>query len=278
MIMNKKIAIILGSVLLLFLYLLFFVDKKSDEAQQNSIVRAENASSITFEELEIYSLSPLSSEQKQAYQALKDSVDRLLIDEQKVALFKEISGWWYKQGDIAMSACYAEKVGEIETTDEPWSIAGVNYTNALTRYKDERFKTFLFEKAEFAFKNAKLKNPTNLDHEKNLASLYINHSPQPMQGIMQVRDLIKANPQDISLHLMLAELSFYRTKDYPKAITRLLEALKVDSENLQANYLLAESYRQNGDTSSAKPYYKKCLDLSDNATFKREISDIINNF
>ena len=58
----------------------------------------------------------------------------------------------------------------------------------------------------------------------------------------------------------------YSSQNYPVAIENLLKAVELDMtyQNGNAMYYLAQSYRKNNDLESAKPYYKKVVELYPN--------------
>ena len=54
-------------------------------------------------------------------------------------------------------------------------------------------------------------------------------------------------------------------KDYSTAITNFLKAIEADSNNDDAYYYLAWSYKNNGDEKKAKKYFKEIVDKFPNS-------------
>jgi len=236
--MNKlQIAILVGSIGLFSL--IYFGSSIIDPNKSETVA----SDTLTEDELLLFANSTIQGGVKKQIKVLRDSLQKVVVDIEKQELYKELHVLWYNQSLFGVSGIYAEKIADFEQTDTAWSIAGVNYARALYIYDDQRIKNFFYDKAVNSLETVLRKNPNFNSAKQNLANIYIDHSPNVMQGVLMMRDLLKSEPNNIDAHMRLADLSFNITKDYPKAINRLKIVLEIQPDNQKAKNMLAECYR-----------------------------------
>lgn len=249
--MNKQQLILIGSAVALFFILYFGCGTQSKEQKAIGQSRA-----LTTESLDIKShiekiSASLPASQKAAIQSLdKESKDPSVL--------KQISAAWHDAQHDEIAAWYAEKIADIEKTEEAWSIAGANYYLAIGQNEDKSVRDFCTQKAVNAFQNAASINPTKIEHKVNMALCYTENPPQdnPMKGILLLRELEKSNPDNAIINIQLARLAI-KTGQFDKAIARLEKVIAADPTNKKAVCLLAEAYK-NTQNPKALEYEKLC--------------------
>ena len=248
--MIKKL-LVFGACLGLFLVLYFkgsMIDPKKGESKA--------LDSYTEDELFLFARTTLRGETGLQIKKLEDSLQTVVVDIDKVEIQKQLQRLWYENRLFGVSGVYAEDVADHYQTDTAWNIAGYNYALALYMYEDERKKNFFLDKAKYALEKTLEKNPEFVDAELTLASVYVDHTREPMTGILKIRDLAAKYPDETRFHMKLAELAFEKAGDYPKAINRLKKVLALDRNNKKALDMLFESYSRLEQTDSIE-YYKK---------------------
>lgn len=84
------------------------------------------------------------------------------------------------------------------------------------------------------------------------------------QAALQLYDVINAKVNEEYLALLYKDgYSAYSAQDYETAIENLLKAVELDPSYQKGNalYYLAQAYRKNNNLESARPYYRKYLEL-----------------
>lgn len=179
---------------------------------------------------------------------------------QAVPTLQLLASEWYKLGHAAVSGHYAEEIANKVNTEEAWSIAGTTYVFGIKTATDEKTREFCKSRAIKAFEKAISLNPSNVDHQINMAMCYVERPSQdnPMKGILMLRELNTKYPQNVGVINQLARLAL-KTNQIDKALERLNQALKLDSKNQTTICLLAEAYELAGDANNAAVFKKKCL-------------------
>src|SRR5690606_5723955 len=106
-------------------------------------------------------------------------------------------------------------------------------------------------------------NPSNLQHQVNLALVYTENPPSenPMKGILMLVNLNKQEPENVMVLNQLGRLAI-KTGQFEKAIERLSKAIELEPDNLASNCLLAKAYQGTGDQAKASKYQTQCEQLS----------------
>ncbi len=179
---------------------------------------------------------------------------------QQADALKKVSGTFHRFGQEAAAAHFAEQVAELEKTEMAWSIAGGNYFLAIKQTQDKSLRDFCTQRAVAAFQNAASLNPKQLEHKINLALCYTENPlpDNPMKGILLLRELDAANPDNTAINLQLARLAI-KTGQFEKAIARLEKVLAREPNSAQANCLAAEAYTGAGNAAKAAEVSKKCV-------------------
>ncbi|MBP7821967.1 MAG: tetratricopeptide repeat protein, partial [Saprospiraceae bacterium] len=174
---------------------------------------------------------------------------------QEVAILKEISGEWYKDGFASASGYYAERVALLEPSDSAWSIAGSTYAVGLKQAKDDDVKVFCRNNGVKAFENAISLNPEETNYRLNLALIYTDMplEDNPMKGILMLRELADKYPNNIGVLVALGRLAI-QTGQYDKAKGRLEKAESIDPKNKVIICLLAEVYEALKDDQKSSKY------------------------
>jgi predicted Zn-dependent protease len=251
--MNRQQLLVVSAAVALFFILYFGCGTQTKEQKAIDQSRA-----LTTEALDIKShiestLGTLDASQKSkilVFESNKDSKDPSVL--------KQLSSAWHNAQHDEIAAWYAEKIADVEKTEESWSIAGANYYLAIAQNTDKAMRDFCTQKAVNAFQNAVSLNPKKIEHKINLALCYTENPPQdnPMKGILLLRELDKENPDNVPVNVQLARLAI-KTGQYDKAIARLEKVLKSEPENKKAICLLADAYKETQNTKASE-LEKRC--------------------
>ena len=195
---------------------------------------------------------------------LERMLDAAEADARKVAVLKQLSGAWYRAGRPALAGHFAEQVAETAPSDTAWGIAATTYSLCLRADSlSAKQRAFCTERAVPAYETAISLAPDNSANRLNLA-VHLAENPQadnPMRGILILRELIEADPDDVAVLVQLGRLSL-QTNQLERARERLVRAVGLQPDNRTAQCLLAEAAGRLGDAATAAPADEACRALS----------------
>jgi tetratricopeptide (TPR) repeat protein len=239
------------------------------QVNKTRALKAESTSSDTYIQ---QAKAKHTSSELEGIAQLEASLPLQFTDSAKAETYKALSKGWNDLNNLMIGGIYAEKVATILNTEESWAIAGTTFGLAL-KAAAETDKPFCREQAIAAFKKAINLNPDEVNHQINLALIYVE-SPQPMEGITMLRDLATKNPENTAVLMALGQLSV-RSGQYDKALERYQSVVKIDPTNIRGHYALGQVYQMLGNTVAAVKSYEQCLALSKDAAFNADIQQII---
>lgn len=258
--MKPRHFVVLAIGAALFAVLYFVLDTKPKDQMRKEKSRALEMEATSVQNLLLDARQSLTAEQS----ALLDDVVQQVRDAEddsdaQVQAYKQLSSYWYSIGKPAIAGHYAEEVAKRDSTANSWAIAGTTYTLALKEESNERVTSWASNRARSAFENAITMEPDVVDHRINLALTYVEQplSDNPMKGILMLRQLLEANPQEVKVINQLARLGL-RTNQVDKAVNRLETAIAIEPQNRTTICLLAQAYKAAGRQEESDKYSAIC--------------------
>lgn len=258
---KSQVAVILFSSVL-FLGLYFGGSLKPKEIKSAEKVRKLEVESTDINSMLLEAKPDLSPQQAAQVMALETRLAGFDQDSLKANVYKEMASTWFSYNKPALSAYYAEKVAEIENSEDAWSITGTSYVIALKKAETEKIKKFTSKRAIKAFENAISLNPENVQHQTNLAVCYAEYplADNPMKGILMLLDLNKRKPDNVGVLMALAKFGL-QTNQLDKVQLRLEKVLSLEPNNTRANCMMAEVLEKKGNLALSKDFKQKCESL-----------------
>ena len=184
-------------------------------------------------------------------------------DEQsKLALYKQLAQKWDDVNVATPSAFYKELVAQTESTYENWVVAGDQLTTAYQATQDSTSQPTLVQKAITAYQAALKLNPASLDAKTGLGTAYVSGTPNPMQGITLLLEVVKQDPKNIKANTNLG-LFAMRSGQFDKAVTRFKTVIE-QKPDPEAWFYLATSYENLGQNKDAILAFEKSKELAAN--------------
>jgi tetratricopeptide (TPR) repeat protein len=257
--MNKSQIATIIFFLGLFLTLYFGCETKSVEQIRSEKSRALNFENISPNTLVDRARSLLSDDDKAYIQSLEFERKQAQDDSTSLFYLEQLASNWYARKHEEVSGIYAQEIAEKTDTEDAWSITGTTFALCVQRTQDADIKEFCFNRATKAFEKAISFNPENVEHQVNLALVYVEKplEENPMKGIMMLLDLNKKFPENITVLNQLGKLGF-ETNQLEKAIGRFTKVLSIDPQNRDANCFLYQIYSKQGNESLAKKHLEEC--------------------
>lgn len=245
--MTKLQWIVVLSAVGLFFLLYFGCSTKAQKQRAVERTRALQAESTDISVLQKNAKEELSSSQSGRIFLLEQELAQLQTDSAKVPQLQRISGAWFELGHPAIAGYYAQEIAELTGTEESWSIAGTTYTICVQQETEPRIRDYCTGRAIRSFENAISLNPDETAHQVNLALVYTENPPpdNPMRGILMLRELNDADPNNVLVMNTLARLAI-KTGQMDRAIQRLEKSLELEPDNQNTICLLATAYQNAG--------------------------------
>ncbi len=266
--------IVIASSIILFSVLYFGFDNKPSNRSEVDKTRALKAEGTTDTDKIIDAAkAAISKDELILITELEAALPLQLTDSLRAETYKEISREWNKLQQFTVGGIYAKKVAESLKTETAWSIAGTTFGIAMKNEQNSENRQFAVDEATNAFQKALEINPEETQHKINLALTYVE-TAQPMQGIMMLRQLSEEKPENTAVLMALGQLSI-RSGQYDKAVERYQQVIELEPKNLKGYYALGQVYQAIGKKEEAINSYQKCLTLSNDASLRSDIEQVI---
>lgn len=183
--MNKTHYSVLLAALALFLLLYLGFDTKTDKQKISEQSRSLQAESTSFETLAADAKEHLEPAQAAQVADLEKQIEQAGTDAARIAGLKNLSGLWYRLGQLPVAGGVAEQIAELESADTAWSVAGATFYSGLVGSQDPVIRSYCATHAVKSFENAASLNPGNPEHQVNLALVYAENPPpdNPMRAV-----------------------------------------------------------------------------------------------
>jgi len=210
---------------------------------------------LNLQELKTEALKNVPEEVKNNFTTLEKKLAEASADQRKETLLELADAYFaYKQFAVA-GLLYLEQSEKEASNADMYVKAGDAFREAYRNSSDSMITPLLVEKAKSSYEKAMELDPKNLDAKTGVATCYVDASQNPMQGIMLLREVVAADPENVNANLNLGMFSM-KSGQFDKAISRFETVVK--KKPSAENYaMLAESYEQSGNTEGAIKALKK---------------------
>ena len=259
----KQIAVMaLAGLLIIALFSLNIKGLQKEEASKPTTAAKEQAVvALSLEQVSQSAKQTINASLAAEITSLETALKN--ADEQsKLALYKQLAQKWDDVNMATPSAFYKELVAQTESTYENWVVAGDQLTTAYQTTQDSTSQPALVQKAITAYQAALKLNPASLDAKTGLGTAYVSGTPNPMQGITLLLDVVKQDPKNIKANTNLG-LFAMRSGQFDKAVTRFKTVIE-QKPDPEAWFYLATSYENLGQNKDAILAYEKSKELAAN--------------
>lgn len=275
MIKGKQIAVIGLVVVLMGLLLSLDIKGLVKEEGQHSSEEGVNASKTAV--LTLQSASEASKQNLTANlaQQIRDLESQLNSAEgnQKLQLQRQLAEKWDDVNQPAPAAFYYELLASSENKLANWLKSGNLFTDAYQNEKDSLIQPALVQKAIGAYNRALEIEQGNLEAKTGLGVAYVSGSPNPMQGITLLLEVVKRDPRNVKANMNLGLFSI-KSGQFDKAVNRFRTVLE-ENPTPDAWFYLASAYENLGNKNEAILAYEKSKELAADPDLSRYVDNKI---
>lgn len=193
-----------------------------------------------------------------------------------VAVFNSLAIIYQRNKHPAIAVYYKAKAAKLENSAKKLTFAAQLFLELMQSEHDASVQIWEANEAVECLERSLKIDSTYEDTRLALATAYIEGTGEPMKGVMILRDITTKNPDDIPANMLLGRMSI-QSGQFDKAVKRFETVLKVDKNNTEAMYFIAQAFEGTGDKKKAREYLVKCRDIVNKPEFSKEINEKINS-
>lgn len=279
----KKQQLILTGIGILLISLLFFVG--TIVANKETIVIPAAAKSLTPQfSLDKYLLTAkqkLPINQQNYLANLENSVKRGDVREQQIKAFNQLSVFWKDSAqNLDLYNFYTAESAKLVNSEKNLTFAAQLILKDLRNEEDIAKRGWEAEQAIALFEKAIELNPINDSLKVGLGSCYVfgkgmaGDAQSTMKGIQQLLQVVKKDSTNMQAQLVLGIGGVISTQ-YDKAVDRLQTVVKNEPANIEAVSWLADAYAGKGDKANALKWYAISKGMINNPAYSKEVDERI---
>jgi tetratricopeptide (TPR) repeat protein len=195
---------------------------------------------------------------------------------QMAAVFTRLADVWQRHKQFRPAFYYRAKAAKLENSEKSLTFAGQLFLELLEREGDRSLQMWEANEAVAVLEKAVALNGNNEEAKLAMASAYIQGTPEPMKGVQMLLAITREKPEDVPANLLLGRMSI-QSGQFDKAVKRFETVVKVEPENKEALYFLAQAYEGMGNKPKAIELLERCKKVVNNPEFTKDIDAHINS-
>ena len=277
MLNRKQVVVVCSAVVLMGVMLSMDIQglvKPKDETKGTPAGQAAPAvKAFSLEEVSALSKQSLTANLKKQVTDLEAAL-KSASENEKVDLHKKLAQQWDDLNQAAPAAFYYELIAQKEPGFTPWLKTGDKFTEAYQQTADTLMQPALVQKAIQAYQEADKLQPNTPEVKTGLGIAYVSGTPNPMQGIQLLLEVVKNDPKNVKANLNLGLFSM-KSGQYEKAVDRFKTVI-AQAPSAEAWFYLASSYENMGMKSDAVGAYLKTKEIASDPNMSQFVDRKVN--
>lgn len=276
-----KQRVLLAAAGLVLLFGLFFFGKTAEKKPVVPLEKPEAESMMDVGRAIDSIKNELTPSQTIILQKLENGITRGDLKKQTAEQYTALADFWKDSvGSFIPYTYYLSKAAMLDNSEKKLTFAARLILENMKREDDPAQKVWEAQTAATLFERAIKLDPDNNDLKVGLGSCYvygegmIGNAEQTMKGIQQLLEVVRKDSNNMQAQLVLGIGGVISTQ-YNKAIERLKKVVDFDPHNLEAVSWLADAYAAAGDKQNAIKWYQQSEHLVNNPAFTKEINERI---
>lgn len=273
--MIKRIILAGAGVVLLFALLIF----GKTETKKAEVQTAAQPAVPTFD------IQTAISQEKQKLPPvqllyvtnIENSISRGDVKKQSENQYSILANFWKDSAaSFVPYAYYLSEAAKLDNSEKNLTFAARLILENMRRETKTDLKVWEAKTAATLFEKALQLNPENDDLKVGLGSCYVygegmvGDAQQTMKGIQQLLQVVKKDSNNMQAQLVLG-IGAVISNQNDKAIERLKKVVAFDAHNLEAVSWLADAYAAEGDKQNAIKWYEQSKHLVNNPAYSKEV-------
>lgn len=276
---KKQQLILSGAGIVLLLLLWFFGKTVADKADKPVSPQAGSSEKPAFniEDLLKTSKQKLSVSQANYVNELENSVSRGDVKGQQEKAYNELARFWHDSIDNhELYVFYISKAAMLVNSEKNLTFAARQISGEFRNEPDMAKRGWKAEQAIALLTKAIELNPASDSLKIDLGSAYIfgkgmaGNTEETMKGVQQLLQVVRKDSSNMQAQMVLGIGGVISTQ-YDKAIERLNKVIQNQPGNAEAVSWLAEAYAGKGDRQNAIKWFEISKQLINNPDYSKEI-------
>lgn len=252
---------------------LYLAPRHAPQSDSKPVREAVKNQEFSFDDLLAYQNKSLSADELQKNERWLKELQQPL-SRVNLSFYDSVAALWDAKKMYALSAHYFEIKAEKDNSEKSYISASFRYFDAYKNAIDSTLKKSMLEKAIKNYSKILELNPKNLNAKTDLGILYAEATPEPMKGIMMLREVVAENPNHENAQLNLGFLSV-KSNQYEKALERFDKVLEINPGYINAWLLKAQVYIQMNEKQKAIDSFEKYKTLSTDPALIEQVNNYV---
>ncbi|HEV2832670.1 MAG TPA: tetratricopeptide repeat protein, partial [Hanamia sp.] len=212
---------------------------------------------------------------------IENSISRGDVKKQSENQYSNLANFWKDSvASFVPYAYYLSEAAKLDNSEKNLTFAARLILENMRRETKADLKVWEAKTAATLFEKALQLNPENDDLKVGLGSCYVygegmvGDAQQTMKGIQQLLQVVKKDSNNMQAQLVLG-IGAVISNQNDKAIERLKKVVAFDAHNLEAVSWLADAYAAEGDKQNAIKWYEQSKHLVNNPAYSKEVDERI---
>jgi tetratricopeptide (TPR) repeat protein len=234
------------------------------------------SSTLTIDSILYHAKEPLSPDQVTRLASLENTVSRGDVVSQKIHAFHELARFWKDSGRaFAPFAWYTAEAARLENSEKSLTFAARLFLEGVKNENNPQLKQWEANQAKDLFERSLKINPVNDSNQVNLGAVYLYGGlASPMEGIGMIRKVVEKDSTNTYAHMTLGDASLM-SGQLDKALERYKTVARLEPDNLEAIFRVAEIYERMEKPKDAVTWYSKSLPYIEIPGLKSEVENRI---
>lgn len=275
----KQILLICGLGLVLLASLLLF--GKTTVPKKEISTQAPASTEFNINTFIQQAKQKLTASQLITVSKLENSISRGDVKNQSIKSFEQIAAFWKDSAKaLVLYAYYIAQAAKLDNSEKNLTFAAQLLLDDLRGEDDDALKSWEAETSIDLYKKALELDPENDSLKIGLGSCYvygkgmIGDATETMKGIQQLLQVVRKDSGNMKAQMVLG-IGGVVSKQYSKAIERLIKVVQAEPANLEAISWLADAYAGTGDRINAIKWYEYSKKLVNNSEYSKEVDERI---
>ncbi len=277
--MNKRISLAVAGLVMVFM--LFFFGKTTTTKKELPSVSQSETPPFNIKDTLAAEKDKLSPSQLMYVTKIENDISRGDLKNQSQNQYSNLAIFWKDSvASFIPYAYYLSEAAKLDNSEKKLTFAARLILETMKREENPGKKIWEAQTAATLFEKALQLDPENENLKVGLGSCYvygegmIGNAEQTMKGIQQLLQVVKKDSDNMQAQLVLG-IGGVISNQYKKAIERLTKVVNFDPKNLEAVSWLADAYAGEGDKQNAIKWYEQSKHLVNNPEFNKEIDERI---